>query len=188
MEMVRLEPPAELTMSVGETMFTQRATRRLDPNRPVTDAQLELILNAASKAPNGGPRVQSGQYLVIRERNDIAEELEAFYIEQGGFLRREDLAAHQTLIEEPVSVYYKGYQVYKCGPWTQGPYLCQALRLLEGFDLKGMGHLSTNYVHVAIEALKLAMADRDEYYLSLIHISEPTRPRLISYAGFCLKK
>ncbi len=98
------------------------------------------------------------------ERNDIAEELEAFYIEQGGFLRREDLAAHQTLIEEPVSVYYKGYQVYKCGPWTQGPYLCQALRLLEGFDLKGMGHLSTNYVHVAIEALKLAMADRDEYY------------------------
>ena len=73
MEMVRLEPPAELTMSVGETMFTQRATRRLDPNRPVTDAQLEIILNAASKAPNGGPRVQSGQYLVIRERNDIAE-------------------------------------------------------------------------------------------------------------------
>ena len=73
MEMVRLEPPAELTMAVGETMFTQRATRRLDPNRPVTDAQLEIILNAASKAPNGGPRVQSGQYLVIRERNDIAE-------------------------------------------------------------------------------------------------------------------
>ena len=73
MEMVRLEPPAELTMSVGETMFTQRATRRLNPNRPVTDAQLEIILNAASKAPNGGPRVQSGHYLVIRERNDIAE-------------------------------------------------------------------------------------------------------------------
>src|SRR5690606_30232033 len=60
------------------------------------------------------------------ERNDIAEELEAFYIEQGGFLRREDLAAHKTLIEEPVSVDYRGYTVYKCGPWTQGPYLCQA--------------------------------------------------------------
>ena len=98
------------------------------------------------------------------ERNDIAEELEAFYIEQGGFLRRQDLAAHQTLIEEPVSVDYKGYTIYKCGSWTQGPYLCQALRLLEGFDLKGMGHLSTDYVHVAIEALKLTMADRDEYY------------------------
>ena len=98
------------------------------------------------------------------ERNDIAEELEAFYIEQGGFLRRADLAAHKTLIEEPVAVDYRGYTVYKCGTWTQGPYLCQTLRLLEGFDLKGMGHLSADYVHVLTEAMKLAMADRDEYY------------------------
>ena len=98
------------------------------------------------------------------QRNDIAEELEAFYIEQGGFLRREDLAAHKTLIEEPVAVDYRGYTVYKCGPWTQGPFLCQALRLLEGFDLKGMGHLSADYIHVVTEAIKLAMADRDEYY------------------------
>lgn len=98
------------------------------------------------------------------QRNDIAEELEAFYIEQGGFLRRADLAAHKTLVEEPVAVNYRGYTVYKCGPWTQGPYLCQALRLLEGFDLKGMGHFSADYVHVLTEAIKLAMADRDEYY------------------------
>jgi gamma-glutamyltranspeptidase/glutathione hydrolase len=97
-------------------------------------------------------------------RNDIAEELEAFYIEQGGFLRREDLAAHTTLIEDPVTVEYRGYTVVKCGPWTQGPYLCQALRLLEGFDLRAMGHLSADYVHVVIEAIKLAMADRDTYY------------------------
>ncbi len=98
------------------------------------------------------------------ERNDIAEELEAFYIAQGGFLRRADLAAHKTLIEEPVAVEYRGYTVYKCGPWTQGPFLCQVLRLLEGFDLPAMGHFSADYVHVLIEALKLAMADRDTYY------------------------
>ena len=58
-----------------------------------------------------------------------------------GFLRRADLAAHTTLIEDPVKVDYRGYTVYKCGTWTQGPYLCQALRLLEGFDLKGYGTL-----------------------------------------------
>lgn len=98
------------------------------------------------------------------QRNDIAEELEAFYIENGGFLRRADLAAHKTLIEDPVAVDYRGYTVYKCGPWTQGPFLCQALRLLEGFDLQSMGHLSPDYVHVVTEAIKLAMADRDEYY------------------------
>ena len=98
------------------------------------------------------------------ERNDIAEELEAFYIEQGGFLRRADLAAHKTLIEEPVAADYRGYTVYKCGTWTQGPVLCQALRLLEGFDLKGMGAFSADFVHVVTEAMKLAMADRDTYY------------------------
>lgn len=96
--------------------------------------------------------------------SDIADELEAFYIENGGFLRKSDLAAHVTLIEDPIGVDYRGYTVYKCGPWTQGPYLCQALRLLEGFDLKTMGHLSADYVHVVTESLKLAMADRDEYY------------------------
>ena len=52
----------------------------------------------------------------------------------------------------------------KCGTWTQGPYLCQALRLLDGFDLKSIGNLSADYVHVVTEALKLAMADRDAYY------------------------
>ena len=95
---------------------------------------------------------------------DIADDLVADYIENGGFLRREDLAAHHTRIEDPVSITYRGYTVYKCGPWTQGPYLCQALRLLEKFDLKSMGFLSAYYIHVVMEAVKLAMADRDEYY------------------------
>lgn len=72
MEMVRLDPPAELKMPIGEAMFSQRATRRLDPNRPITDAQLEIVLNAASKAPNGG-NVQPARYLVIRDRAKIAE-------------------------------------------------------------------------------------------------------------------
>ena len=99
-----------------------------------------------------------------KHRNDIADDLEAFYIERGGFLRKTDLATHFTLIEDPVTVNYRGYTVCKCGTWTQGPYLCQALRLLEGFDLKAMGHFSADYVHVVTEAIKLAMADRDAYY------------------------
>ncbi|MEM7234499.1 MAG: gamma-glutamyltransferase, partial [Planctomycetota bacterium] len=78
--------------------------------------------------------------------------------------RRRDLAAHVTLVEDPVSVDYRGYTVYKCNTWTQGPVLCQTLQLLEGFDLKGFGHLSTDYIHVLVESLKLGFADRDEYY------------------------
>jgi putative membrane-bound dehydrogenase-like protein len=97
-------------------------------------------------------------------KGDIAEQLVVYYKKEGGFLRMRDLDAHQTLIEDPVSVDYRGYTVLKCGPWTQGPYLCQTLQILEGFDLKTMGHLSSDYIHVLAESLKLGLADRDFYY------------------------
>ena len=103
----------------------------------------------------------------VRDRfytGDIADTLEQFYLDQGGFLRKTDLAAHITHVENPVSIQYHGYTIYKCPPWTQGPSLCQALRLLEGFDLQKIGHLSADYIHVLTEALKLAFADRDQYY------------------------
>ncbi|MDA0261355.1 MAG: hypothetical protein O3A21_04055, partial [Proteobacteria bacterium] len=56
MKTVRLDPPAELTMPIGEAMFSQRAIRRLDPGRPISDVQLKALLDAASKAPNGANR------------------------------------------------------------------------------------------------------------------------------------
>ena len=96
--------------------------------------------------------------------SDVGEDLEKDWIDKNGFLRIEDLRNHRTTIEDPVTVDYKGYTVAKCNTWTQGPMLLQALRLVEGFDLKGMGHNSADCVHVITEALKLAMADRDTYY------------------------
>ena len=97
-------------------------------------------------------------------RGDIADALEAWYIEKGGFLRKADLAAHKTPVVDPLETTYRGYTVYKAGPLTQGPYLLQTLRLLEGFDLKKMGFNSAAYIHTVVEAEKLALADRDEYY------------------------
>src|SRR5262250_1281565 len=69
-------------------------------------------------------------------RGDIADALEAWYIEKGGFLRKPDLAAHKTPVVDPLTTTYRSYTVYKAGPLTQGPYLSQTLRLLEGFDLR----------------------------------------------------
>ena len=97
-------------------------------------------------------------------QGDIAKELVNYYREGGSFLRARDLKDHQTLIEDPVSVNYRGYTILKCGTWTQGPYLSQTLKILEGFDLKSMGHLSGDYIHVLAESLKLGLADRDHYY------------------------
>lgn len=78
MDMVRLDPPEELTMPIGEAMFSQRATRRLDPDRPITDAQIKIVLDAASKAPNGG-NVQPARYLVIRDREAIQKFGKLYY-------------------------------------------------------------------------------------------------------------
>jgi gamma-glutamyltranspeptidase/glutathione hydrolase len=72
-------------------------------------------------------------------RGDIANALEAWYVEKGGFLRKADLAAHKTPVVDPLTITYRGYTVYKAGPFTQGPYLLQTLRLLEGFNLKEDG-------------------------------------------------
>lgn len=111
-------------------------------------------------------------------KGDIADELVAYYVKNGGFLRKEDLAAHKTRVEDPITVNYRGYTICKCDTWTQGPYLCQTLRLLEGFDLKAMGHLSADYVHVLTETLKLGFADRDKYYGDPLFVDVPIRALL----------
>jgi gamma-glutamyltranspeptidase / glutathione hydrolase len=97
-------------------------------------------------------------------RGDIADALEQWYVEKGGFLRKVDLAAYRTRVEDPVVASYRGYDVYKVGPWTQGPFVLETLRILEGYDLKKMGFLSADYIHVVTEAMKLGLADRDEFY------------------------
>ena len=81
-----------------------------------------------------------------------------------GLLSYEDMADWHATVEEPVTFHYHGLDVHKCSSWTQGPVFLQQLALLEGFDLRGMGHNSADYVHTLIECAKLAFADREAYY------------------------
>jgi len=84
--------------------------------------------------------------------------------EHCGLLCEQDMAAFEARVESPVATTYRGIDVYKCSTWTQGPVLLQTLNLLEGYDLAGLGHNSADYVHVVVEAMKLAFADREVYY------------------------
>jgi len=139
----------------------------LDNGHESWHAPLAITLRKLVEAERTATGTREEKLTAARDRfykGDVADELEAWYIDTGAFLRKPDLAAHTTLVEDPVSVNYRGYTVYKCGPWTQGPVLCQNLRLLEGYDLKSMGHLSADHIHVVTEAMKLGYADRDEYY------------------------
>jgi gamma-glutamyltranspeptidase / glutathione hydrolase len=84
--------------------------------------------------------------------------------EQGGIISMEDLARWKPLEEEPLHVNYKGIEVYKLQPWSQGPALLQSLNILENIDLRAMGYNSTKYIHTIYQAMNLAFADRDFYY------------------------
>jgi gamma-glutamyltranspeptidase/glutathione hydrolase len=93
-----------------------------------------------------------------------------------GLFTVEDFAeygAHGTSVEDPVRAGYRGVEVLKCGPWSQGPVFLQQLKLLEGFDLNELGHNTAEYLHVYLEASKLAFADRERYYGDPEFVSVP---------------
>jgi gamma-glutamyltranspeptidase/glutathione hydrolase len=81
-----------------------------------------------------------------------------------GLLTGDDMATFEATFEAPVTLERRGLTVCKAGPWSQGPVMLQTLRLLEGFDLEAMGHLSGAYVHTVTECMKLAFADREAWY------------------------
>jgi gamma-glutamyltranspeptidase/glutathione hydrolase len=127
-------------------------------------------------------------------RGPIAREIVAFQRDttvrdatgtvSAGLLTEEDFATFDTQIEAPATVRFRGYDVYKCGPWSQGPVFLQQLLLLDGLDLAAMGHNSVPYIHTVVEASKLAFADRERYYGDPEFTTVPMRGLLSpEYAG-----
>ncbi len=93
----------------------------------------------------------------------VAKALVAGMKAHGGIITEEDMAAMQAFEDAPISINYKGYDVYECPPNSQGFTMLYALNLLEGFNLRYMGHNSAAYLHVVTESIKLAFADRNQY-------------------------
>jgi gamma-glutamyltranspeptidase/glutathione hydrolase len=114
-------------------------------------------------------------------KGDIAHDLAKFSEANGGLFRYDDFAEYSVEVETPVSINYRGYQVYKNPSASQGPTELIALNLLEGYDLKAMGQNSPDFLHTSIEAVKLAMADREKYLGDMDFIKIP-------YDGLLSKK
>jgi gamma-glutamyltranspeptidase/glutathione hydrolase len=106
-------------------------------------------------------------------KGDIAHEFARFSEANGGLFRYEDFAEYTAEIETPVSIDYRGYQIYKNPSASQGPTELIALNLLEGYDLKALGLNSADYIHTSVEATKLAMADREKYLGDMDFIKIP---------------
>jgi len=106
-------------------------------------------------------------------KGDIARRIDAYMTEQGGLLRYEDLAAHQSEWITPVATNYRGWDVYELPPNGQGIAALQILNILEGFDIQSMGFGSAEYLHTLVEAKKLAFEDRAKYYADMDVVDVP---------------
>ena len=96
-------------------------------------------------------------------KGELARRIAEFIQSEGGFVTYEDLANHHSDWVEPISTTYRDATVYQIPPNSQGFVALSMLNIVEGFDLKALGHNSEEYLHVLIEAKKLAFADRDAY-------------------------
>ena len=98
---------------------------------------------------------------------EVCEKIVAFSNAHGGLLSKKDFQDHTTTWVEPISTDYRGYTVYELPPNGQGVTALQMLNIMEGCDVRAMGHNSLEYLHLLVEAKKIAFSDRD------YHITDP---------------
>jgi gamma-glutamyltranspeptidase/glutathione hydrolase len=133
------------------------------------------VFMPGGKAPGKGeifknPFLAGTLELIVREGRDvfykgeIAQKIVKYVQEQGGFLSMKDFEDHTSEWVDPVSVNYRGYDVWELPPNGQGTAVLQMLNILENYDIAEMGFGSPEYMHLFIEAKKLAFEDRAKYY------------------------
>jgi gamma-glutamyltranspeptidase/glutathione hydrolase len=178
------------TMTFAQVVAPTRQLLARPPRREAWHADfartLESLVAAEAMANPGGPEAapadrSRGLRLVADAfyRGAIARRIDAWSRANGGLIRYEDLATHTTRIEEPLALDYRGFSIIKCGPWTQGPSLLEALQILGDFNLESMGHNRRDSIHTIVETLKLALADRDTYYADPLFADVPLESLLL---------
>jgi len=152
------------------------AHKRLKDQKDITEFEnfgKTFLINGA--APRHGQVFKNPDLAVTYEKiakqgrdvfykGEIADRIDAYARKTGMLIRKEDLAATKSTWVEPVSVNYRGYDVYELPPNGQGISVLQMLNILKAYDLKKLGHNSAEYLHLLIEAKKLAFEDRARYY------------------------
>jgi len=150
----------------------------------------EMTMNG--QAPGKGDIMQrpelANTYEILAEKGrdafyegEIADKIDEFMRKNGGYLRKKDFEQHTSTWVEPVSVNYRGYDVYELPPNGQGIAALQMLQILEEYDLSSMGYGSEEALHVMTEAKKLAFEDRAKFYADPEFADVPVQ-KLISKA------
>src|SRR6266498_2986381 len=131
--------------------------------KPELAATLRKLVDAEQQALRRGQNRHDAIMSAYERfyRGDIAQEFVRGLQEEGGLITLSDLANWRVKIEEPVMTQYRGIDVYKLPPWSQGPATLPALNILDLHDAKPMGYNSTRYIHTLYQTMSLAFADRD---------------------------
>jgi gamma-glutamyltranspeptidase/glutathione hydrolase len=111
-------------------------------------------------------------------KGEIATIIGNFIKSQGGFLSAQDFAAHKSEWVEPVSINYRGYDIWELPPNGQGIAALQMLQILEGYDFSTIDFGSTEHLHLFTEAKKLAFEDRAKYYADMDFFDVPVEELL----------
>jgi gamma-glutamyltranspeptidase/glutathione hydrolase len=114
-------------------------------------------------------------------QGEIAEAIIACSRENGGLIDMRDLKDHTSTWVTPISTNYRSYDIYECPPNSQGLIVLLALNILEGYDLQSLGHNSPEYLHLLIEAIKLAFADAKSYIADPDFMEIPLEGLLSNY-------
>jgi gamma-glutamyltranspeptidase/glutathione hydrolase len=113
-------------------------------------------------------------------KGPIAAAIAADMKRRNGLLSAADFAAHHADWIDPISTTYRGYQVLELPPNTQGIVALEMLNILEGFDLKALGHNSAAYLHLLVEAKRIAFADRDAWLAAYDAVPRAAIERMLS--------
>ncbi|MDA0224702.1 MAG: gamma-glutamyltransferase [Proteobacteria bacterium] len=134
---------------------------------PIVNAALARTLGFLAHAERSAAGDRKARLVAVHDafyRGDIAAEIAAYSRSKEGLLAREDLAAFETRLEAPVRLRVGDTELFKCGFWSQGPAELQTIALMLRHDPVAMGHGSPDYCHLLVECMKLAFADREQYY------------------------
>jgi len=110
----------------------------------------------------------------------VARAIVADLQKRNALLDAKDFADHHADWVDPISTTYKGVDLFELPPNTQGFVALEMLNLLEGFDLRALGHNSAAYLHLLVEAKRIAFADRDAYLADPASVPAPVLARLVS--------
>ncbi len=141
-------------------------------NPKLADTLQRLLAEGASAGPDREAQIEKARDAYYK--GFVAEAIDRFCRENEvmdvsgkrhkGVLSADDMAAWRAPVEAPATYDYRGITVCKAGPWSQGPVLLQVLALLQGYDVPSMDTTGPEFIHLLIEATKIAYADREAWY------------------------